>query len=83
MGAPGSGQSSAELRDNSKAGQGLEGVGAKTVLQSGIDTSDPKMAQHRNLEEDQAAPGQRGTVGGPPAQDRVTVDAEQVASGQK
>lgn len=83
MGAPGSGQTSAELHDKSKSGQSIEGVGKQSVLQSSVDTKDPKMAQHRNLADDNAAPGQRGTVGGASAEDRVPVSSEQVAGERK
>lgn len=81
LGHPGAGQSSQEMRSNTQTRQGIEGAGASGVLQSGIDTSDPKMAHHRTEGSDVAETG-RGTVGGPPAQEREPVSAETVASGK-
>lgn len=82
LGHPGAGQSSAELHDNTQARQGLEGAGAKTVLQSDIDTKDPKFAEHRVIHSDVAETG-RGNVGGPSAEERVPESAQTVAKENK
>lgn len=82
LGHPGSGMTSQELHNKTQQRQGVEGAGARGVLQSGIDTSDPKFAEHRTLGSDVAETG-RGNVGGPSAEDRVPVGAEGVASERK
>ena len=84
LGHPGAGQSSAEMRHDGEKGrknpgQGLQGVGAATQEFKTVDASDPKFKQHRVLDSDEAEPG-RGTIGGPAAEEREPVSADQVAS---
>ncbi|KAL1634411.1 hypothetical protein SLS58_010699 [Diplodia intermedia] len=88
LGHPGAGQTSSELHHDggshggAKQGAGLEGVGAAAVDQSSVDAGDPAFAGQRALGKDVVgeAGGARGTVGGPPAEERVPVGAETVAS---
>ena len=84
LGHPGAGQTSTELRHDGEKGRknpgaSLEGVGASTTEFKTVDHRDPKFAEHRTLDKDEAVTG-RGTVGGAPAQEREPVSAEQVAS---
>ena len=83
LGHPGSGQTSAEIRHdgNKSTGKSLEGVGATTEGFKTVDASDPDMKHLRALDKDEAEVG-RGNVGGPAAQEREPVGAEQVASGR-
>ena len=82
LGHPGSGMTSQELHNKTQTQQGLEGAGASKVLQSGIDTKDPKFAEHRVLDSDVAETG-RGNVGGLSAEEREPVGAQQVAGENK
>jgi hypothetical protein len=73
LGHPGQGQTSSELHDGSRVGQGLAGLAANVKdQQSGgsIETlkDDPKHAAQRNL--DDVPTGQRGNAGGPPAEEK-------------
>lgn len=60
-------------------GKSLEGMGASTAEFKTVDERDPEMKQHRALGNDKAEVG-RGTVGGPPAEERVPESAEAVAA---
>ena len=80
LGHPGSGMSSREERHDDNRG-GLQGVGATTTEFKTVDARDPDMKHHRALDNDDAEVG-RGTVGGPAAEEREPVSAEQVASGR-
>ena len=81
LGHPGSGQTSREIRHdgNQSGGKSLEGVGASTREFKTVDERDPKFKHHRALDSDVAEPG-RGTVGGPPAEERIPENADTVAS---
>ncbi|KAB2569237.1 uncharacterized protein LTHEOB_5268 [Lasiodiplodia theobromae] len=86
LGHPGQGQTSTELRHDgshgrAKQGTGLVGVGADTVTNKGsaVDAHDPGYASQRALDKD-VETGARGTVGGPPAEERLPEGAETVAS---
>lgn len=84
LGHPGSGQTSSELHHDgshgrARQGAGLEGVGA-TTDQSTVNPKDPGFASQRALGKDVAETGARGTVGGPPAEERLPEGAETVAS---
>lgn len=86
LGHPGSGQTSAEMRNDGEKGRknpgkSLEGVGATTEGFKTVDASDPDMKHLRALDKDEAEVG-RGNVGGPAAEEREPVGAEQVASGR-
>lgn len=72
-GHPGQGQTSQELHDGTRVGKGLAGLASGVKDQyTGGDIHDikdlPKHANQRNL--DDVPTGQRGTVGGPPAEER-------------
>jgi hypothetical protein len=72
LGHPGQGQTSSELHDGSRRGQGLAGLasGVKDQQTGGNIKElkdDPKFAIQRNLGD--APTGQRGNVGGPPAEE--------------
>lgn len=83
LGHPGSGMTSQELHDKTQTRQGVEGAGARGVLQAGtVDARDPKFAEHRVLDSDEKVTG-RGTVGGPAAEEREPVGAQGVASERK
>ena len=75
------GQTSREIRhDGAKSGgKSLEGVGASTREFKTVDESDPKMKIHRALDNDQAEVG-RGTTGGPAAEERIPVTADDVGA---
>lgn len=76
LGHPGAGQSSSELRQNDAGRQGLQGVGASGAQEfKTVDQRDPKFANHRAIDNEDAEAGQRGTVGGPAAEERIPVDA--------
>jgi hypothetical protein len=81
LGHPGQGQTSRELRHpDKKGGNGLVGL-AESVEQGRAAKElkdDPAHAQQRNLGD--VPTGQRGNVGGPPAQELVPETAERVAS---
>ncbi|KAK0622181.1 hypothetical protein DIS24_g11323 [Lasiodiplodia hormozganensis] len=86
LGHPGQGQTSTELRHDgshgrAKQGTGLVGVGAETVMNKGdaVDAKDPGFSSQRALDKD-VETGARGTVGGPPAEERLPEGAETVAS---
>ena len=73
LGHPGQGQTSQELHDGRRVGQGLAGLasGVKDQVTGGDihDIKDlPKHASQRNF--DDVPTGQRGNVGGPPAEER-------------
>jgi len=73
LGHPGQGQTSQELHDGSSKGQGLTGLASNVKDQTtGGDIrslkDDPTHAAQRNL--DDVPTGQRGNVGGPPAEER-------------
>lgn len=87
LGHPGQGQTSQELHHDGQhgrknQGQGLQGVGATATEFKTADPHDPDMKHLRALDKDEAEVG-RGTVGGPPAQDRVPESAETVATETK
>ncbi|XP_014558995.1 hypothetical protein COCVIDRAFT_93094 [Bipolaris victoriae FI3] len=78
LGHPGQGQTSKELRDGSSVGQGLAGLASGVKdQQTGGDIAtlkdDPKHAAQRNLGD--VPTGQRGNVGGPPAEEREPAQA--------
>jgi hypothetical protein len=81
LGHPGQGQTSRELRHpDRKDGKGLVGL-AEGVEQgkAAKELKDlPEHAQQRNLGD--VPTGQRGNVGGPPAQELVPETAERVAA---
>ncbi|CAI6336376.1 unnamed protein product [Periconia digitata] len=79
LGHPGQGQTSQELHDKRKVPETAH-VGQKStsVQNDKVTGRDPHFADQRNL--DDVPTGQRGNVGGPPAQDRVPESAETVAS---
>ena len=81
LGHPGDGMSSKEIRHDgdTSGGKSLEGVGASTREFKTVDERDPKMKQHRALDNDEAEVG-RGTTGGPAAEEREPVSAETVAA---
>lgn len=79
LGHPGSGMTSQEMHSKTNQKQGIEGAGARKVLQTGFDASDPKFAHHRTEDSDVAVTG-RGNVGGPAAEERIPESAESVAS---
>ncbi|CAN9098575.1 unnamed protein product [Alternaria alternata] len=73
LGHPGQGQTSQELHDGSRKGQGLTGLAGNVKDQQtggSIETlkDDPTHAAQRNL--DDVPTGQRGNTGGAPAQER-------------
>ncbi|KAL6706036.1 hypothetical protein ACN47E_006138 [Coniothyrium glycines] len=81
LGHPGAGQTARELRDDSKGDVGLAGRrGARHVREYWDETGevkeDPRFAVQRNLGD--VPTGQRGTRGGPPAEERVPESAEHV-----
>lgn len=75
LGHPGQGQTSSELHDNSKKGQGVTGLsnsqsvpdndGARSLK------DDPRHAAQRNLGD--VPTGQRGNTGGPSAEEQEPV----------
>ncbi|EUC49480.1 hypothetical protein COCMIDRAFT_84348 [Bipolaris oryzae ATCC 44560] len=78
LGHPGQGQTSKELHDGRRVGQGLAGLASGVKdQQSGGDIrelkDDPKYAAQRNLGD--VPTGQRGNVGGPPAEEREPAQA--------
>ncbi|USP80244.1 uncharacterized protein yc1106_07518 [Curvularia clavata] len=78
LGHPGQGQTSSELRDETRVGQGLDGLSSGVKdQQSGGDIrtlkDDPRHAAQRNLGD--VPTGQRGNVGGPPAEEREPAQA--------
>ncbi|KAF2678049.1 hypothetical protein K458DRAFT_423458 [Lentithecium fluviatile CBS 122367] len=75
LGHPGQGQTSKELRDNSKDATGLAGLDSQNEKTSG---SDAAFAHQRNL--DDVPTGQRGNIGGLSAQEREPETAERVAA---
>lgn len=79
LGHPGQGQTSNETRHPKQGGSGLAGL-ASGLEQSNVRElkDDPTHAVQRNLGDVPA--GQRGDVGGPPAQERVPEKATSVAS---
>jgi hypothetical protein len=85
LGHPGSGQTSTELRHDGQhtrknPGQGgAEGVGGAAREFKTVDEHDPKFANHRALDKDEAEVG-RGNIGGPAAQEREPVSASAVAA---
>ncbi|KAJ4360140.1 uncharacterized protein N0V89_000700 [Didymosphaeria variabile] len=79
LGHPGSGQTSSELHGTGKRDRtGLTGTTSTMETNDKVTGRDPKFANQRNLEEDVPA-GQRGNVGGPPAQEREPETANTVA----
>ncbi|KAI8932649.1 hypothetical protein NX059_010145 [Plenodomus lindquistii] len=73
LGHPGQGQTSQELHDGSRKGQGLVGLAEDHPdkgVGKGVESlkDDPAHAAQRNL--DDVPTGQRGNTGGPPAQER-------------
>lgn len=87
LGHPGQGQTSTEIRHDGshgrkKEGHGLAGVGASGVGNDSkvVDGRDPEFANQRALDKEEGAlAGQRGTVGGPAAEERLPETAETVA----
>lgn len=80
LGHPGQGQTSRELHhDEKKGGQGLTGL-ADSVGQGDVKSlkDDPRHAVQRNLGDVPA--GERGNIGGPPAQERMPESASSVAA---
>ena len=71
LGHPGQGQTSAELHGRGKKDRtGLTGTATSESVQNDAVTGrDPKFANQRALGEDYPT-GQRGNVGGPPAEER-------------
>jgi hypothetical protein len=89
LGHPGSGQLNNEIRHDGKhtakrERNGLVGVGASGApsMNNPVDPHDPFHANQRALDEPEAEIG-RGNVGGPPAEDRLPVSSEQLASERK
>lgn len=78
-GHPGQGQTSSELRHDKSGGQGLTGLTSTGTSNDKTAGRDPAFANQRNLEED-VPTGQRGTVGGPAAQEREPETADRVAA---
>ncbi|KAF2241233.1 hypothetical protein BU26DRAFT_525431 [Trematosphaeria pertusa] len=83
LGHPGQGETSTELRHDGQHGrkkQGLGTIGLGTTEEKGdvVQGRDPEFAHQRNLPEDVPS-GQRGNIGGPPAEERVPESAETVA----
>lgn len=84
LGHPGQGQTSSELHHDGQhhnKKQGLGNAGLGVVGNKGsqqVDPHDPAFANQRNLDQDVPS-GQRGTVGGPAAQERLPETAERVA----
>lgn len=81
LGHPGQGQTSSELRDGRKGATGLTGLSSQTdkpAQNEKVAGKDPAFAHQRNL--DDVPTGQRGNVGGPPAQEREPETAERVAA---
>ncbi|KAF2461803.1 hypothetical protein BDY21DRAFT_329697 [Lineolata rhizophorae] len=85
LGHPGQGQTSAEMRHDgekhrAKQTHGLGGVGANVGTKNQmVDPHDPQFAGQRALDKDEAEIG-RGNLGGPPAEDRLPANAEEVAA---
>ncbi|KAF2874148.1 hypothetical protein BDV95DRAFT_565518 [Massariosphaeria phaeospora] len=84
MGHPGQGQTSTEVRHDGSHGRKKQGLGLAGLASQGADNDkttgrDPAFANQRNLEED-VPTGQRGTTGGPAAQERVPESADTAAS---
>jgi len=79
------GQSSAELRHDGQShrkaagGGGVEGL-TTAPGHKNVDPHQPEFAGQRALDSDVAQPGQRGTVGGAAAEDRIPENATGVAS---
>ena len=84
LGHPGQGQTSKELRhDGQSKGQGFGHAGLDTTKERNAQNdktagSDPAFAGQRNF--DDVPTGQRGNVGGLPAQEREPETAEKVAA---
>lgn len=84
LGHPGQGQTSSELHDNRTKGTGLVGRSSQTERSAQNEKtsgSDPAFAHQRNL--DDVPTGQRGNVGGPPAEEREPETADRVAAETK
>lgn len=81
LGHPGQGQTSRELRHDGAQHSGQGGYeGLKSTAAAKVtDPRDPLQADQRALDKDEAAPGQRGNVGGPAAEDRIPEGSERVA----
>ncbi|KAF2194897.1 hypothetical protein K469DRAFT_650895 [Zopfia rhizophila CBS 207.26] len=82
LGHPGQGQTSVEVRHDGQHGRKKEGLGLPGLTEAGnkgdpVKGKDPQFAGQRNLEEDVPA-GQRGTLGGQPAEERVPESADRV-----
>ncbi|KAL1592391.1 hypothetical protein SLS60_011470 [Paraconiothyrium brasiliense] len=78
LGHPGSGQTSSELHGTKKRDRtGLTGLTSTMETNDKVTGKDPYFAHQRNLEDVPA--GQRGNIGGPPAQERVPETADTVA----
>jgi hypothetical protein len=81
LGHPGQGQSSSELHDGSKGGQGLAGLAGNVKDQKAggaIETlkDDPTHAAQRNLGD--VPTGQRGNAGGLSAEEKEPTKAENI-----
>ncbi|KAF2259350.1 hypothetical protein CC78DRAFT_586083 [Lojkania enalia] len=88
LGHPGQDQTSAELRHDGQRGGSKQGTGVSRFGEQGNDPNDikylerdPTHAAQRNLGE--VPSGQRGTTGGPAAEERFPEGAETVASEHK
>lgn len=85
LGKPMQGQTSAELRHDGQShrkavgGGGVEGLNTAPGHKN-VDPHAPEFAGQRALDSDVAQPGQRGTVGGAPAEERVPETATGVAA---
>lgn len=88
LGKPIQGQTSAELRHDGQThrkavgGGGVEGLNTAPGYKN-VDPHAPEHAGQRALDSEVAQPGQRGTVGGPPAEERLPETAEGVATETK
>jgi hypothetical protein len=81
LGHPGQGQTSSELRDNTRVDNGLVGLSSQTERSAKNENTtgrDPAFAHQRNL--DDVPTGQRGNIGGPPAEEREPETADRVAA---
>jgi len=91
-GHPGQGQTSAELRHDGQRGgvkQGTGLIGKASTMETGgvenslesIDQKDPAFANQRALDKEEGRfAGERGNIGGPPAEERIPESAETVAA---
>ncbi len=85
LGKPVQGQTSNELRHDGERGRnnpgkgGPEGVGGSARAFKTVDEHDPKFANHRAIDNDDAVIG-RGNDGGAPAQEREPETASGVAA---